>query len=143
MGDLIELKDEDGVPADCILVNTMNTKGEAFTSAKTLEGNLDLRKKQMPLFVKNNFPRIFCKNADYKLRLEMDFITKDYESFSGRVTVDYEGPELQKRKAFQYAMSIGFCLTAKEPEAIIEEKMKAIDTARSGNTVVSPTSKDP
>ena len=80
------------------------------------------------MFIKNNFPRIFTKDADLLFRVEMDKHNRNLADFKGRIVVEYEGPEVKRMKPFMGSCSIGFCL-AQESE-IIEEKMTAIETAR-------------
>ena len=105
VGDLIEIKDNATIPADCIILNTMNTKGEAYVSVINLEGSLDLQHKKTHMFIKNNFPRIFCRDPDYKLKIEMDQIDGNVAQFNGRVSVDFEGFFLARPRVSKYTPS--------------------------------------
>jgi magnesium-transporting ATPase (P-type) len=110
VGDLIELKDKDVIPADCVLINTLNTKGEAYVSSTNLKGTLDLQVKKGHMFIKNNFPRIFCRDPEYVFKVEMNKHCRNLDTFEGRMTVEYDGPEVKRMKPFMGSCSIGFCL---------------------------------
>lgn len=45
VGDIIQLKDNDYVPADCILLKVSNQKGQCFTQTDALDGERNFKSK--------------------------------------------------------------------------------------------------
>jgi P-type E1-E2 ATPase len=88
VGDVISLQHGDRVPADCILL-----EGETFTSSTLLDGERNFKPKKAPLFVSQNFEKIFCDNPTYKLQVESLPAEKNLFKFEGRIVLSSDGTE--------------------------------------------------
>jgi P-type E1-E2 ATPase len=55
VGDILELKDDDVIPADCVLLRTDNHSGQAFVQTAQLDGERTLKPKMAPVGVSKNF----------------------------------------------------------------------------------------
>ena len=72
VGDIVEIEDNDYVPADCILLKTKNynNKKSAYISTASLDGNNYLTKKYTHSEINDNFDKIFCDKPAFKIKVE-------------------------------------------------------------------------
>jgi len=70
VGDIIELKEGEGIPADCILLNSNNPNGEAFIMTAALDGERNLKLKSAPKFIQANHANILADRSKFKIKSE-------------------------------------------------------------------------
>ena len=58
VGDILELKEGEVIPADCILLHSENQKGVAFVMTAALDGERNLKPKMAPKFMQENSSNI-------------------------------------------------------------------------------------
>lgn len=63
VGDILELKDDDIVPADCILLYTQEKHGECFVQTAQLDGERNLKLKQCLKYLQDNFKALTSSSS--------------------------------------------------------------------------------
>ena len=59
MGDIIEIKDEEVFPADCILLKTAKADGQVYVETAALDGERNLKPLLVPIEIQNSFAELF------------------------------------------------------------------------------------
>lgn len=88
VGDIIEIKDSEQVPADCVLLQVKDNKPECFVKTAALDGERNLKPKLANPQISANFETLFGPNASRgKANLSLSCITpqKELYYFEGRM----------------------------------------------------------
>jgi len=88
VGDILELHDDEQIPADCIILACDNTKGEVFVHTAALDGERNLKPKLAPKMVLENYSRIFCSEPSWDLNVQSTVPVKDLYRFRGKLTME-------------------------------------------------------
>jgi len=99
VGDIIKIKDQEQVPADCILLQVSDCKPECFVKTAALDGERNLKPKLANELISENFDRMFGPKAQQaKVELEVTCIppVKELYYFEGRLKASLpEEPEFK------------------------------------------------
>jgi len=99
-GDIIQIRKDEPIPADCVLLQTDSDKGECFVETKDLDGETNLKRRETHADIPRPSKglavdaRDFCVFADDGNRqgkgaaLEFDFPNNDLEKFQGTLLLE-------------------------------------------------------
>ena len=81
VGDILQFEDDELVPADCLLLHTVEKHGECFIQTAQLDGERNLKLKMCMTYVHENFDYLINNNAKIDVALEKPH--KDLYAFKG------------------------------------------------------------
>lgn len=87
VGDILEIVDDEIIPADCIILHCDDLKGKAYIQTAQLDGERMLKPKFAPIKVQENFTAIFSKHLDPSFKFEARTVepSKDLYYFFGHL----------------------------------------------------------
>ena len=88
MGDLLRLKDDDYVPADCVLLYSQKANGQAFIMTDALDGE---RNFKSILVLPRSQTSIQSYIAEKKMRIRIPEPNNDIYKFTGTIEYSFTG----------------------------------------------------
>ena len=85
VGDILELKDEEFIPADCIFLWAENVTGQAYVSTPALDGEAALKPKQSADFTQQNLLKIISGKSTARFSTESIEPCKELYTFKGQM----------------------------------------------------------
>jgi len=99
-GDIIQIRKNEPIPADCVLLQTDSDKGECFVETKDLDGETNLKRRETHTDIPRPAQGLAKDAANFKVlkdetfphgkraELEFDFPNNDLEKFQGTLQLD-------------------------------------------------------
>ncbi|CDW80053.1 probable phospholipid-transporting atpase ih [Stylonychia lemnae] len=117
VGDIIELHDDQIVPADCVLLSSSDNNGQCFVQTSSLDGEKNLKPKLAIKFIQDNVNRII--KEDVQLLLIYNQPSRALYEFDGTIETNEIGQESKISKNLDFKQFIHAGSTIKNSNKIL------------------------
>lgn len=93
MGDILELRDGQMVPADCVLLSTQQESGQCFVQTASLDGERNLKPKVALRGLQDNLPVLLKSLGSAHLEIECEEPDRNLYYFHGNLRYSMESIE--------------------------------------------------
>ena len=87
VGDVLEIRDNEALPADCILLKGKDLNGQVYVETAALDGERNLKPLFAPKEINQQFSQIFglTSGKPYEVNFQMIKPFKDLNTFDGKI----------------------------------------------------------